>query len=187
MVRGRNSGFRASQAHGGIPGGKLARKLSRATCSQVRLWSPSGLREALDPVGHVGHIHRPLRAGLGAAPAEVPRGHRFRRNQRFFGPFGNRDVRGGALFVNVHRGSPGIFKIEFCENARKRGRTVTTVCPGEILGVGGCGHAELSVSMHPHARHRRASRSFPDQFGRLCADEVPRGPRCCRNEILILL
>ena len=66
--------------------------------------SPTGLREAFDPVGHVGHIHRPLRAGLGASAAEVTRGHGFGRNQRFFGPFCDRDVRGGALFVNVHRG-----------------------------------------------------------------------------------
>ena len=97
-----------------------------------------GLREAFDPVGHVGEIHRPLRAGGGAAAAEGPRGDHVTRNDRLFRPNRDRSGRGGTLFVNVHRGRPNYRRSNFAK-LRARGGGRSRRSSGRDSGVGGDG------------------------------------------------
>ena len=62
-----------------------------------------------------------------------------------------------SMFI---RGSSENSKIEFCENARKGGRTVRPLIRTRFGSGGGTAHAEPLVSIPPHSRSRRASRSF---------------------------
>ena len=137
-----------------------------------------GLREAFDPVGHVGQIHRPLHAGRRAAAADGTRGDRFVRNDRHFRPDRDRRVRHLALFVNVHGGSSNNSKIEFCETAREGGRTVTPLIRTRF-GGGGVRRTPSRWCRYLHTRGSggRRGRFVSDQFGRMFADEnnVARG------------
>ena len=96
-----------------------------------------GLREAFDAVGHVGHEHRPLRPGGGAAAAERPVSETFTYVNRRFRPVLYFGGRGEALFINVHRGSSRNFKIEFREFVREGRRTVRALTWWRFWGPGG--------------------------------------------------
>ena len=117
---------------------------------------PAGRREAFDSVGHVGFVGRPLRAGLRAASAKVMVLRKI-------------SVVGGQIAIAVSAispvssmfmgGRPKIPKSNFSKmHAREGGRSRRS--SGRDSGVGGTAHAEPLVSIPPHSRPRRASRSF---------------------------
>ena len=160
---------------GELHAAEVSRAVLLASGAQIR---PSGRREPFDPVGDVGEILRPRRAGFCTPAAEGPLGDVFARNERGFGPRGDRHVRDLGLFVNVDRGSSENLKIEFCETAREGGRTVRRRS-WTRFGGGGVRRTPSRWCRHLHTRGRgaRRGRFVSDQFGRMFADEnnVARG------------
>ena len=151
---------------------EVSRAVLLASGAQVR--AAGALRSGR----RLGEILRPRRAGFCTPAAEGPLGDVFARNERVFGPRGDRNVRDLGLFVNVHRGSSENSKIEFCENARKGGRTVTLLIRTRFGGGGGRRTpSRWCRYLHTRGRGGRRGRFVADQFGRMFADanNVARG------------